>query len=208
MQDIDITFTTFVNFVAAEYTTKLSTVRDAKARYGQEYSPATDYWKGAREAIRDAFESGDLSRLDAAANRVDARKADNYRSAMAGCTKWASRQSIAWIGRPVPREWSSGPLTVKVNPEAALIVDGKPHVIKLYLRLDDKLTKRRLQVALHLLDKLYGHDDTKVAVLDVRRAKLIPAPATPVRDIDAFLVGEASMFTTLWAELGGESQAS
>lgn len=208
MEDIDITFTTFVNFVAAEYTTKLSTVRDAKARYGQEYSPATDYWKGAREAICDALESGDLARLETALHRVDARKVDNYRSAMAGCATWAQRQAPDWIGRPVPREWSSGRLTVKVNPEAAVMIDGTPHVIKLYLRLDDKLTKRRLQVALHLLEKLYGQGDTKVAVLDVRRSKLIPAPATPVRDIDAFLLGEASMFTTLWTELGGESKAS
>ena len=52
-----------------------------------------------------------------------------------------------------------------------------------------------------------GGRGTKAAVLDSRRSKLIAAPTGPIRDIGVLVADEASMFATMWDQIGGEAEA-
>jgi hypothetical protein len=84
---------------------------------------------------------------------------------------------------------------VNVNPELRAKIDGKRHVVKLYLKAVP-LSKQKANVALHLLER-YTLPRTTPGVLDVRRSKLY-VPTIPVEGMDALLRTEAAAFTALW----------
>jgi hypothetical protein len=189
---VEITMTTFVDFCSAQWGAKVGVIKHAKDRFGQDYDPATDYWKRMREGIVDALERGatgsDLTKI--AERTSDPKKAVNYRAAGTGAAKWVKRVKPIWIASPPAVAWTSGELTVRVKPELGVSIGGQRHAIKLYLRAGDQLTKRRIDAMLYLLEITHGSDETTVGMLDVRRAKLI-LPTRLVPGIDALLKAEA-----------------
>jgi len=170
-------------------------VRRAKAEYGQDYSPQRDFYKALREAIEESFEAGwSSSELKKKLAKVtDPKKRKNYEACRKGLTKWAGSKSF--ISHPKQRaSWKSGDLTVKVNPELDLSINGTRHLIKLYFK-GEALSKARIDVILELLES--GANRPTPAVLDVRRSKLyIPTVERP--GLGALLQAEAAAFSSLW----------
>lgn len=194
-----VSMTTFLDFTAATGSGRISELRQAKKRYAQDYSPAKDYYKFLREAIEECFEQGwSAKSLKAALGALpDSRKAEAFEECRQGLTRWAGRKRIKTLPKPRAR-WSSGGLTVRVNPELHLDIGGSPHLIKLYFK-GEKISKQRVDVALHLLNSKAGKGTT-AGVLDLRRSKLyLPTVAKP--GMAALLKAEAAAFTSLWEEL-------
>lgn len=193
-----ISLTTFVDFTTSAGSTRLTKVKRAKADYGQKYSPEKDFYKALREATEEVFEQGwsaaDLKKI---LSRVpDPKKRKNYEACRKGLTKWAGNK--AFVFHPKQRaSWKSGELTVKVNPELDLSINGTRHRIKLYFK-GEPLLKSRIDVSLHLLGS--GTAKATPGVLDVRRSKLyVPTVERP--GLGALLKAEAAAFNSLWQSI-------
>jgi hypothetical protein len=194
-----VSMTTFVDFVTASGTARLTRVRQAKAQYGCEYDPRADYYKPLRERLVQTLKDGWSAKAlrQQLASVSDGKKQANYETCRRGFTAWAGRKQLS-LGDARRGVWKSGGLAVAVNPELALEINGAPHIVKLYFKADP-LSQQRANIVLELLREAVAADVTP-AVLDVRRGKLF-TPTVTVPGIDAFLASEAAAFSTLWDQL-------
>ena len=193
---VNVSLTTFTDFVAATGTARLTKVREAKRFYTAGYAPERDYYKPLRDRIVESFAVGwDKRKLQALLADVDdPKKLENYEACRVGLTKWAGRKSF----EPIPArsvKWRSAELSVGINPELWVRIGGDPHVIKLHLKADE-LSQQKANLVLHLMDTKLGRDGV-VGVLDVRRAKLF-TKTRQIPGLDALLASEALAFATLW----------
>ena len=199
---IEITATPFADFIAASGAARITVVKNTKNRFMSPYDPAQDYWKSFRDEFIDILQTrrpiGDLHKFIKSGN-VHSKKMHNYRRAADGAKKCLGRKKISLL--PISAApWTHGDLTVKVNPEIAALVNGRPYVIKFWLRAGDKVTKNRIDPLLYLLDLTHGSgaaNNATVAVLDVVRSNLI-TPTRMIPNMDALLRGEAASFSTIW----------
>lgn len=193
---LSVSLTTFIDFVAATGTSRLTKVRQAKRFYEQGYAPERDYYKPLRDRIVECFAEGwDKQRLAALlADIQDPKKLDNYEACRKGLTKWTGRKNFRSMNAQSAK-WRSGDLVVGLSPELWLRVEGNPFVIKLHLK-GDALSQQKANLVLHLMDKKLSDHGT-VGVLDVRRSKLF-VQTREIPDLDALLTSEALAFTTLW----------
>ncbi len=194
-----VSLTTFLDFTAASGSARVTQLRQAKKRYGQDYAPAKDYYKSLREAIEQCFAQGwDAQQLKATLEALpDSRKADKFEECRKGLTKWAGRKELVALPKSRAR-WQSEGLTVKINPELHLSIAGTPHLIKLYFK-GEKISKQRVDVALHLLKSKAGKGIT-AGILDLRRARLY-VPTVPKSGMTALLKAEAAAFSSLWESI-------
>lgn len=200
-KEIEVSLTTFIDFVFASGTPKITCVRNAKKRYLQPYEPRKDFWRLLRSGIIDMHQRrGKLSTLDTLLHDLrDPRKSRLYGDCIDGYKRWLGRRAAHWV--PVQGAfWKYEDLIVSVNPELGLEINGQRHCIKLYFK-QVQLTKHRVQAVLHLLRMTANnHANTMLGILDVSRAKFIPVDAaTP--GIGALLDGEAQSFSTMWRAL-------
>jgi len=194
----EISLTSFVDFVLASGTTRIRRVREIKRQIEEGYSPATDFCKGIRERIVECHREGsDLALLDRVVAQAHERKRLHYQEIAGGYRQFLKGKSVESFDPPWG-EWSYGDLRVTINPELGLDVGGVPHVVKLYFKADP-VSRRRVQVVLHLMQDALGRSVRKkqVGVLDIRRAKLHSAKALP-SDLGALLAGEAAAFIEMW----------
>lgn len=194
----DISLTTFIDFVHASGTSRITVIRQAKRLYEQGYRPAFDYWKPLRDAIVDVHRGGHLpSSLDAVVAAAHSRQKVNYARCVAAYKRWMGRRPFQWTGSQ-SADWQNGNLAVRVNPELGVQINGGPYLIKLYFKAQ-QLSKRRIDTMLHLMSKVLpgiGGGATP-AVMDVPRGRLV-TPTVTVAGIGALLVGEARAFSAMW----------
>jgi hypothetical protein len=204
---VKVSLTTFLDFTAATGAGRLTQVRKAKSQSETPYSPATDYWRPLREAIREEFEDGwggrdSLKRLRETTH--DPKKQARYGECVKGLAQWSKGKQFGPSKRKTG-SWVSGDLTVSVNPELVLDINGASTAVKLYFR-SEKLAKPRINTLLYLLDKGLP-SKSRPAVLDVPRGKLI-AETVPVADLDIVLEGDAAQFITMWNRLEREAPSA
>jgi hypothetical protein len=194
-----ISLTYFVDFVLKAGTPKLTGVREFKEQKDELY---TDFYRQVREAIVDMHRSGkSTSVLDVfLAAQHDERRRRIYPSIVNGYRKFLASGKMTWFEPPVST-YSLGDLEINVNPELGLVIDGTPHVIKMYFR-GEQLSSKRISVILSLLMNglAEGAPGSVFAVLDVRNAKIhtfkIPNPR-----LNLLLRGEAASFATIYTAL-------
>lgn len=194
-----IPLTTFIDFVTKSGTPKMTVVRNWKTR--DKYDPAHDYYKRLREGIIAVHEEGQpTSTLDELVATVPTAKRSNYRAMVAAHKKWCRKKNIEWF-EPSRASWKAGGITVQVNPELGLAIDGERHVIKLYFKAEP-LAKNRAALLLHLLHDVCTKrlkDPATAGILDVRNAKLFTGEGAV--DLGIQLEGEAAYWATIWNRL-------
>lgn len=199
MANKKVPMTTFMDFVSKAGTTKVTVVRGFKKG---EYGPAMDFYKAVREAIVDVHAGGKpKTALDLVLGGLkDPKKVAHYPPIVAGHKKFWGKRKLGWF-KPPKADWTGGGLTVSVNPELGLEIDGVPHIVKLYFK-EPRLAKKSLPIMTRLLEKglALGSATPALAILDVRRAALHVAPPPPV-GIDAMLASEAAYFANLLASI-------
>ncbi|HSN98769.1 MAG TPA: hypothetical protein VLS89_10810 [Candidatus Nanopelagicales bacterium] len=195
-----ISMTYFVDFVLKAGTPKLTGVREFKERKDELF---TDFYRQVRESIVDMHRGGKSDRVldDFLAAQTDERRRRIYPGLVAGYRKFLASGKTTWFDPPLGTH-RLGEVEVNVNPELGLVIDGKPHVIKMYFR-GEPLSAKRLTVILNLLTN--GLADvaapgTVFAVLDVRKAKLHTFKAGNPR-LNVLLRGEAASFATIYSSL-------
>lgn len=126
--------TTFVDFVIKSGTTKLTTVKQAKKAYSFAYDPARDWWKRLRDAIIEMHQKNkNVKILDSILMIQKPLKQSSYSKSIYGYKKWVGKKKIEWIGID-NSHWEYGDLTVRVNPELGLKIDGTNYMLKLYFK--------------------------------------------------------------------------
>lgn len=196
-----ISMTDFVDIVSASGTPKATKVRNVKDR--PPYTPAFDFWRGAREAIIATHANADSKRELSAKLRSfqDPRKASNYEAALRGYKRWWGRKELSWF-KPAGHVYSKHGIDVSVNPELGLEINGERHLVKLYFKAE-ALAKNRVDILTHLMKVKLGPaspECTVMSVLDIRRARLI-SPTVPVAALTASLDAELAYVAALWESI-------
>jgi len=131
----------------------------------------------------------------------NAKKTGRYSAAVRGYKKFLGRRNIKWF-TPLADTWSYDDLSVKVNPELALRIDGERYLVKLYFK-DEAPTKNRLEIVSEMMKIVLSGKSpqgTKMAVLDVSKGKLHTQSVT-IPQITVLLEGEAAAFLRMWESI-------
>lgn len=170
MESISLSY--FVDFMMTSGTGRLTSVRHISDGPDERYS---DFYRPVREAIVDMHRKGLDTRVlaDFLSSLLDAREKRIFPKVVVGYGKFLRQQrKLTWFEPPF-REHALGSVSVRVNPELGLLIDGRPHAIKLYFRGEPLSPQRAL-----LVNEVVGNalastwPGTVFGVLDVRRAKL------------------------------------
>jgi len=200
----DISMTDFVEFIVRSGRPKQTKVKEIKER--PDYDRPPDYWAQFRDGIKKFHRSGstDKQQLSAILGRLrDPKKMDNYTSAVHGYQRFLGRKKIEWF-EPPRQNWTEGGLTVRVNPELGLVINGQRHVLKLYLKPTEKATLKSVhaEALLELMEvalRPQCEQDDVLAILHVHRPKLYASQARA--SVAPLLVGEAASFMAIWEQV-------
>lgn len=198
-----LSLTDFVDIVSTSGTPKATKVRHVK--YRPPYSPQTDFYKRIRDDIVK------IHRYDYAKKQIDrtlvglsdGKKLTAYPIIISGYKKWWGRKSLSWFNPPY-EIYSNHGVDVSVNPELGLIIDGTPHLIKLYFKRDP-LAKNRVDIITHLMAAVLSVSDnsapeTLMSVLDIRRSKLF-SPTIPIANLSGIIEAEMAYISVLWTSI-------
>ena len=193
-----ISLTDFVDFIAKTGNPKLTQVKTVKWR--KPYSPGTDFWRPLRLAVVDYHEDNGTKKaeLDQVLDNINPKQAKCYSLALKGYQKFLGRKKITWDGTHT-KQWNGDLMSVRVNPELGVTINGKRHIMKLYFKAEP-LTKAKADLILLLMAESLGStvaQDTEFALLDVQKGKLYSS-ASPSKGLLPLLEGEANSFATMW----------
>ena len=193
-----LSLTDFVDIVSKSGTPKATNVARIKNR--PDYEPATDFYKPLRDCLiethRKNLNAQNLKKLLHSLN--DGKKIKNYPDIIKGYSTWWDKKTLEWF-EPASENYMLHEIAVSINPELGLIINGQPHLIKLYFK-SDPLTKNRIDIVTHLMEiclrKHCQHGEV-MAVLDMRNGKLI-TPRVPIPALSATLDAELAYIAALW----------
>lgn len=202
-EEITVTATRFADFIVTDGLGQVARVRQIQRQWDDGYSQSSDYWKRWRSGVEAVHRSGaGRAGLGPLLDITRADRLENYRSAVDGYRRLWGRKTIEFVNSPRSRLWRSGELSVRVNPEWYLLIDGEITTVKLHLKRELPLTQRLADPVLHLLDVTFGpaSGGARVALFDVHRGRVyLQRRAIP--DIDAVLEMHAAAFVAAWRRL-------
>lgn len=197
----EISLTDFVDFTSASGTSKLTKLKQFKSRPA--YEPAFDFYKKVREGIIACHQAGDpRSHLDSHVGAVtDPKKIEHITAIIQGYKRWWGRKNLNWFD-PSRTVYSESGVDIRINPELGLEIDGVPHIAKLYFK-SDKLSKTRVEVITHLMEKTLRPmvtPETQMSIIDARNSKLITSTVA-IEGLDAMLAGEMAYISAVWSNI-------
>ena len=198
---IKISLTDFVDYVSKVGTSKYTIVNKINAR--DDYHPAFDFWKPLREGIIELHKDrGDKKVLDDLLKSLtDKKKQNRYPLLIKQYKSFLGRKKIEWFDPP-HKEWKEGNLSVRLNPELGLEINGEYTVIKLYFK-SDKLSQMKADLILLLMNEKFKKKDYKdvtFAVLDVANKKMFNSTKLGKAHM-SLLEGEALSFIKIWESI-------
>lgn len=189
---------TFVDFVHASGMKRITIVR--KAKY-EPYDPRTDFYKPLREAIAEFHRCGASDEkllTDLPQRQTDEKKRSGYPGLVNAYLKFTRKHAVVWSRIPPKLTWATDDLSVAVNPELAVELDGQATLLKLWFR-KDALDRHRVPSVLRLMQQslVQTLPSIQFTLLDVRRNKLHFSTATKT-GVDVLLQGEARAFASMY----------
>jgi hypothetical protein len=184
-----ISLTSFVDFVLKSGSAKQTCAKQIKERMEAAYDVPVDYYKRFRDAVIELHKTNkDKKELPKIIGTLPDGKEDNYTLMMNGYKKFLGAKSIKWFA-PKKTTWSHGTLEVSINPELGLEWDGQRYLVKLYTKAE-KPSKDRVKSILALMHDTLRGEKSKIALLDVRNAKLFEydramSSMTPLAEAEA-----------------------
>lgn len=199
----EMTLTSFVDVTAKTGLAKTNAILRLKEQHEAGYQPAHDYYKRIREGLIQYHQKGKMKSQFPTVDELTSNKGKipHYAAILAGYQGFLEDKQFEWFN-PFKAEWTYDKLVVKINPELGLVINGKPHVIKLYFKVEP-LSKTKANLVLFLMDKelprqRYGQDIT-YAILDTRHGNLILPSGDNRRKLSLqTLQGEAAYIETVW----------
>ena len=197
---VQIGLTQFIEFSTKGSSAKLNAVR--KIKYQDDYHPAKDYWKQLRDGIIKFHEENlDLEFFDYLLEGIDEKKKKNYKHSISQYLSFIKKRNIEWFS-PGKSAWFTDDFSVRSSPELGLIIDGEPHLVKLYFKgKSEKIDIRNIKSTLTLLssstyDKSHQPSVNK-SVLNLQNKKLY-INSELNEELLLALKSEAGQFMFLW----------
>jgi hypothetical protein len=197
---ISVGLSQFTEFTLKGTSAKTNMVR--KIKYQEKYHPAFDYWKPLRdEIIKFHSQNLEIECFENLVKKVDQKKKTNFVVAIKQYQKFIKNKDIIWFD-PGKATWLGDELTVRSSPELGLIIDGEPHLVKLYFKgKSDKIEKRNINTTLTLMntsirEKAYNFTANN-SVFNLNKSRLF----TENKFNDDMLIAlesEASQFMFIW----------
>lgn len=156
-----ISLTSFLDYLAATGVSKIPRVRAVKRQYCGAYNPAQDYYRPLREAVMSLHrDRSDLTEVRRVVDTGPSSRRSNYEACLTGYQGWLGRKEIQVL-EPGGGDWQHNGITVRVNPELHLVVNGWPYLLKLYWKAKP-VSKRQLDSTLHLMQETCGGSDARL----------------------------------------------
>lgn len=196
-----VTLTTFMDYVVAAGTRKLTCVRKAKKQYGQGYDPRTDFYKPLREGIIEMHKQGfETSYLDEVLSRVtDPKKLTSYPKCIDGYCACLGDRPVEYSPYK-PRKWESSGLEVRVNPELMLTIRRVRYAVKLYFKAEP-IPQGAIAPMLRMIEMSVPKSlKAKPAIIDLQHSRMHTRNELDP-SLDALLKAEAASFAVLWDAL-------
>lgn len=199
-----LSMTSFVDVVQKTGLPKLNALAAIKRRIEEGYAPRMDYYKGVRECIIKTHQRGNQREDLPQAREITSndKKWINYEAILEGYRRFWGKKDLQWF-EPYSDYWIHGDLSVKVNPELGLYINGLPHLIKLYFKADG-LSKKKADLSLSLMYQSLAKDlngePLTFSVLDIRQHKLFSSNNLNPNSVLA-LKGEAAYICEIWKGL-------
>lgn len=195
---IKISLTDFIDFVSKVGSSKFSIVKTIHSRGA--YQPAFDFWRPLRDGIIDFHkfdkEKSELDRI--LIDLTDKKKINRYPALVESYKSFLGKRNIEWFEPPF-KEWETNDLSIKLNPELGLDINGILYVVKLYFKTDP-LSQMKADLILLLMNTKLKKGDFKevtFAVLDVERKKMFEKTKLDKIHL-SLLEGEALNFINIW----------
>lgn len=197
-----LSLTELVDVVCKSGARKARQVMTIKSRSMEEYSPAKDFYKQLRGSVIALHRSHTpKDTLDAVLFTVsDRTRRARYTLLIASYKKWLGRKKVEWF-QPISGVYSHAGVTVSINPELGLDVNGIPYIIKLYFKRDP-IEKQSAELIIALMEAgLTKIGSEQFAVLDVQRGKLHCGSEKPSGTLIAMINAELAYVANLWSSL-------
>lgn len=201
LQNPEISLTDFADFIFKSGTTRLTHVKNLKAR--RNYHPASDYWRQLRENIIEEHPtSSDVDdwSYKLLANLQNPQKRENYLKATMGFSRFLKNRDVEYF-KSSRIVWSYAGLTIRLNPEVGMAFDGSRYHTKFYFKAD-QIRKSQANVVLYLLHHgLFSHiQDGNFALIDIQRGKPYFYDAKEP-SLLPLIKAEARAFFEIWSNL-------
>jgi hypothetical protein len=164
------------------------------------YLPARDHYKIIREAIVDGQAKNNLrDRLQEALRAVhDPVRLVSYPIIANQYLRWVGRKAMNW-SCPPRADYEYAGVTVSVNPELGLMINGEPHIVKLYFK-EEPLKKVHFEVVGALMANVVRRNEfDRVGVLDVRKKKLHVFDPSQTKATMAMVNAELAYIADMWS---------
>ena len=201
MSKISIGLTQYIDFsLKQQAVSRANYVQRLKQQ--PEYNPAHDFWKQLRDALHDMHSKKQpITVLDALVKSVSPRKQSLYSEAVTSYKRFLKNKQITWF-EPGKAVWQTDDLLVRTSPELGLVIDGVPHLVKLYFKgHGEKATKRSIAVTLSMMsESRYDRDVSSAvpSVLSTAQCKLFPSKSPPTNIERIALGADAQQLVHLW----------
>jgi len=199
---IKLSLTDFMDIASKSGVQKARAVIAIKSR-PQKYERATDFYGPLREHIIEIHKKKRSKKaLDDVLSRiVDKKKLGNYPLVIDGYKRWWGRKTLQWF-EPISKPYSAHQVSININPELGLIINGVPYLIKLYFK-KAPLAKDRDGIIVQLMEMTLRsgcENNAIMSVLDTRHSKIVPYEySSPVNK--AMIDAELGYIANLWTAI-------
>ena len=201
--EVKVSLTQFLNFATKPPEQQLTVVREIRKQHDEGYEVPPDLYKQFREAVVHLHKTGKpKDYLDqVAAQQKEPSRVKHYPLLARGYKKFLGRKTTDWFDPPAGA-WLCEDLRINIRPEVGLVIDEVPTAIKLWLKDDDTLNKRRAELIVHLMPQALpsAQDELTVCVLDVRKGKAFCAGKSDYEQT-ALLRAQARSLVSLYRDL-------
>jgi len=157
-----------------------------------DYEAKKDYYLQLRIKLINLLKKNkSLEELDELISVVSSKKTNNYRVLIENIQSFLKGRNYKWID-PQKGEINYSGLTVNVNPEIGLLIDGTTYYIKIYFKQQEISIKK-----VCILEKIMQdfckeeNNNVKLAVWDIKRCKMHFKDSQEIINIDYDLNKEA-----------------
>lgn len=198
---INVSLTTFMSYLNGSSFSKIKTVQKAKEESLVEYEHYKDYWFKFRNKVVSVHKKGfNEDELRTVIDDAPEDRQMNYKTVVDGyCKFWSKRKKAVWRN-PIQKKWVKGNLQISINPEICLEHKGKIYLIKLFIHIKEKMSRKQADLITTLMRDSLGKkvpDNLICCVLDVKKGTLYEE-RTFEPTIKALLEAEAISFVSLW----------